>query len=454
MSELHLACLIVRGARAGESATVIGAHCARATLSAGAIRACHSGGRPEAGDECFSVLGVARPLLEAGTMSAIPSLLRVMTLRDAEAIILEAGKIPSLRRRGQIEALAMPALEGRLLDEFAAPLTTGRTPDTWPASVAYVDPDGASYQVTIDRTTTGLRIVARKGKPPAPAPMPPASTAEPTSAWWASRPAEPPPSPAPAASGLPAATVEASASAPARPRGDALPRLAHLLGPAIAHARDRGASDVIASTGQPVRIRSGGHLETLELELDDRELAASLTALGSNTDHSFEIAGTRVRLNVFDHLNGHGVAVRLIRDQRALARASSACRPSSPAWSISATASSSCAARPAPASRRRSATLIDVLDQRRAAHVITLEDPIEYRFAPRRCLDPPARARHPHPDVRGRAQGRAARGARRDPARRAARQGHDRRGADRRRDRPPRARDAARAERGRRDRSR
>jgi phosphoserine aminotransferase len=48
-------------------------------------------------------------------MSAIQSLLRVMTLRDAEAIVLEAGKVPSLRRRGQVEALAMPALEAALL---------------------------------------------------------------------------------------------------------------------------------------------------------------------------------------------------------------------------------------------------------------------------------------------------------------------------------------------------
>jgi twitching motility protein PilT len=32
------------------------------------------------------------------------------------------------------------------------------------------------------------------------------------------------------------------------------------------------------------------------------------------------------------------------------------------------------------------AALIDMLDQKRSAHVITLEDPIEYRFHPRRCL--------------------------------------------------------------------
>ena len=32
------------------------------------------------------------------------------------------------------------------------------------------------------------------------------------------------------------------------------------------------------------------------------------------------------------------------------------------------------------------ASLVDLLDQRRAAHVITLEDPIEYRFAARKSL--------------------------------------------------------------------
>ena len=45
---------------------------------------------------------IARGVVLADTspaMSAIQSLLRVMTLRDAEAIILEADKVPSLRRR-------------------------------------------------------------------------------------------------------------------------------------------------------------------------------------------------------------------------------------------------------------------------------------------------------------------------------------------------------------------
>src|SRR3954462_12723313 len=100
-------------------------------------------------------------------MSAIQSLLRVMTLRDAEAIILEADKVPSLRRRGQIEKLAVPALEAQLLADFAAPLLAGRTLDDTPASMPFHDPDGGHYQITIEKAAAGLRMVVRPGKPPA-----------------------------------------------------------------------------------------------------------------------------------------------------------------------------------------------------------------------------------------------------------------------------------------------
>ena len=96
-------------------------------------------------------------------MSAIQSLLRVMTLRDAEAIVLETGKVPSLRRRGQVEQLAMPPLEAQLLADFAEPLLAGR--GDGPASVLFHDPGGGHYQVTIERTTAGLRMVVRPGQP-------------------------------------------------------------------------------------------------------------------------------------------------------------------------------------------------------------------------------------------------------------------------------------------------
>ncbi|MDQ3367308.1 MAG: hypothetical protein M3680_17940, partial [Myxococcota bacterium] len=99
-------------------------------------------------------------------MSAIPALLRVMTLRDAEAIVLEAGKVPTLRRRGQAEALAMPPLEAPLLEEFAAPLLAGRALDEGPASVPFHD-EGGSYQCTIEQVAAGLRMVVRRARPAA-----------------------------------------------------------------------------------------------------------------------------------------------------------------------------------------------------------------------------------------------------------------------------------------------
>ena len=104
-------------------------------------------------------------------MSAIVSLLRVMTLRDAEAITLEAGKVPALRRRGQVEALAMPALEGKLLDDFAAPLIDGKQLDG-PMMVTFVDGDGTTYPVTVERVASGLKLIVKKPAPPKPAPKP------------------------------------------------------------------------------------------------------------------------------------------------------------------------------------------------------------------------------------------------------------------------------------------
>src|SRR5215813_8642469 len=92
------------------------------------------------------------------SMSAIPSLLRVMTLRDAEAIVLEAGKVPCLRRRGAVETLAMSAIEPQLLADFVAPLlaSAGRSLDEGSTVVGFQDPSGANYQCTIDRASGGL----------------------------------------------------------------------------------------------------------------------------------------------------------------------------------------------------------------------------------------------------------------------------------------------------------
>ena len=317
-------------------------------------------------------------------MSAIQSLLRVMTLRDAEAIILEADKVPSLRRRGQIEKLAMPALEAQLLADFAAPLLAGRVLDDTPASLPFHDPEGGHYQVTIEKAAAGLRMIVRPGKPPAgavaPAASAPAADLKPR-AWWAKPPA-PPPSPA-VPGAVPGEPAAAPIVAPAgATSGDGLARLAQLLVPFVAVARERGASDVLVSTGL-ARLRVAGRLEPLELAADDDELAACVAALGANTDHSLELAGTRLRVNVFDHLNGVGVAARLIRER--VPSLGELALPPELAAVVDHRDGLVLVCGPTGSGKSTTlAALIDVIDQRRAAHVITLEDPIEYRFTPRR----------------------------------------------------------------------
>jgi twitching motility protein PilT len=331
---------------------------------------------------------IARRVL---AMSAIQSLLRVMTLRDAEAIILEDSKVPSLRRRGQIEKLAMPALDAPLLAEFAALLTAGRPLDDCPASLPFHDPGGAHYQVTIEKVAAGLRMVVRPGRPPAQVMAPAAATAGTTTgdakprAWWA-KPAEAPQPPQPptmqSAPVAPPAAPEAMA--PGQRASDGPARLAQLLAPLIAVAHERGASDVIVSTGL-ARLRVAGHLEAIELGTDDAELAACVAALGTNTDHSLEINGTRLRVNAFDHLGGVAVAARLIRDR--VPSLGELALPAELAAVVEHRDGLVLVCGPTGSGKSTTlAALIDVIDQRRAAHVITLEDPIEYRFTPRRGI--------------------------------------------------------------------
>jgi twitching motility protein PilT len=93
----------------------------------------------------------------------------------------------------------------------------------------------------------------------------------------------------------------------------------------------------------------------------------------------------RLRVNAFAHLGGAAVAARLIREHV----------PALGELGVPAELASIVEHRDGlvvvcgPTGSGKSTTLaslIDLLDQRRAAHVITLEDPIEYRFAARRCL--------------------------------------------------------------------
>ena len=123
--------------------------------------------------------------------------------------------------------------------------------------------------------------------------------------------------------------------------------------------RERGASDVFLSTGRPPRLRVDGALAAFagldaHGDLDDelRTLHAALAGrstsatrdLGS-ADFSVEVHGGRARCNVFAHLEGVGLAVRLLRDDP----------PTLAELGLPAqVATAGCAARPAARSRKAS----------------------------------------------------------------------------------------------------
>ena len=83
------------------------------------------------------------------------------------------------------------------------------------------------------------------------------------------------------------------------------------------------------------------------------------------------------------------------------------------------------------------AAMINLINQNRACHIITIEDPIEFVHTPKLAHHRPARGRLRHRFVRERSKRVLRQDPRRDPGRRNARPGNDPDGDHRRRDRPP-----------------
>jgi twitching motility protein PilT len=313
-------------------------------------------------------------------MAAIDALLRVMTLRDADGMILTAGQPPHLRRRGQVEALLMPALEASMLGVFVDELVAGEHKEklATAGSVSVVHTtEGTAFPILVEHGSGAIRLSVRAPAPaaapiPAPAPAPAAAAA-----------------PAPAA--VPAAVpLPVSVSLAAAPR--VLPVPTERVVSLVAAAAAASASDLLLSTTLAPVLRVEGDLRAVD---DDGPITAAdiqslvsapaeLDARGSE-DLALEIAGVRLRVNVFRHAGGLGAALRLIRDRTPSLR------------DLGLPEELDAAARHpnglvlvcGPAGSGKSTTLValvDEIDRRRAAHVITLEDPIEYRFRPRRCL--------------------------------------------------------------------
>jgi twitching motility protein PilT len=161
---------------------------------------------------------------------------------------------------------------------------------------------------------------------------------------------------------------------------------------------DRGASDFHLTVGRPPMLRSSGSMETIRFrmisESDFRELLEPITTPAiwktfletGDADYAYEIPGkSRYRVNMFQQQRGSGAVFRVIPtkimtiDQLGLpeqVRRIAAIR-------------SGLVLVTGPTGSGKSTTLaaiIDLINETRGLHIITIEDPIEFVHPNKKCL--------------------------------------------------------------------
>ena len=329
-------------------------------------------------------------------MAAIDSLLRVMILRDAEAMVVTAGQAPSLRRAGNAEPMAMPALDAAMVASFVAdvvpPDVRAELDARRTGEYAYVSAAGDAVTVAVEVTATGHRLVVRRATAKA-APRPgPAPAPAPAAAAHTAAPATPPP-----LAPLSPAARFATPAPPAPAVHAVAPELPSTIRRLVAEAAARRASDLLLSEGLAPHLRVDGDVITLDdAALTADELAdalaafagvdavAQLRALGS-IDFGADVDDVRLRGHGFGHERGLGLALRIIkRDVPSLRQLA---LPEDLADLVKLRSGLVLLA--GPTGSGKSTTLVALvahLNRTRPRHVITLEDPIEYQYTPERCL--------------------------------------------------------------------
>ena len=321
-------------------------------------------------------------------MAAIDSLLRVMSVRGAEAMIISTGQVPTLRRGGQAEPLAMPPIDPVMVLAFVDELVPPPGRDALDArgSAEVNHAVGADrYTIAIERTTSGFRLLIRASRatvavvPPPPTPAPVSSTNAPT-----------------------APNVPRTRTAPTPRAVEPSPPSASLASAAVLlstidHAAERQASDVLLSAGMAPRARIDGELVELELASpSDGELLALVAHLGGAhaaaalerdgaVDFGATVGAARVRGHGFAHERGLGVAIRVLRTD--VPTLGSLGLPDDLGTLVAQRSGLVLVAGPTGSGKSTTlVALIALLNRTRARHVITLEDPIEFLHPPGRCL--------------------------------------------------------------------
>jgi len=161
---------------------------------------------------------------------------------------------------------------------------------------------------------------------------------------------------------------------------------------------DRGASDVHLTVGRPPMLRIAGSMEKVRYrilrEADFEALVRPIAPearwrdflASGDADFAYEVPGlARFRVNIFRQQRGSGAVLRLIPSQ--VMTIDELGLP--PVVRRLAELSGGLVLVTGPTGSGKSTTLaavVDLINATRAAHIMTLEDPIEFLHTPKRCL--------------------------------------------------------------------
>jgi twitching motility protein PilT len=332
-------------------------------------------------------------------MAAIDSLLTLIDAQQATGIVLRAREAPVLVG-GKGRGLTMPPLDRATIEIFAGEVLTPdeleRLKSSGSCDKVYRSERQGSFVVEARVSGDNMSLKLSRGVATSARPAVPTPASAPAAAASTALPSAPEAASAVTGRGEPAhvdAVVDDRARAAAAAR---------LVG-AIARAAGSPVSDIIVSSGQPLWIRSADGLTAASAEsVSEAEIRAFVDCLlNPLRRRALESAGSvdlpweapeideqgvqRFRVNVFTQTNGLAIALRPINR-----RAPSLAELNLPeSLGTLAGAGGGMVLVVGPTGSGKSTTLasmLEMVNRTRARHVITLEDPIEFVYQPRRCL--------------------------------------------------------------------
>jgi len=341
-------------------------------------------------------------------MAAIDSLLTLIDAQQATGIVLRAREIPVLVG-GKGRGLTMPPLDLQTIETFAIEVLTAEELETLRASGAcdtvYRSAKGA-FTVEARQGTDNMSLKLRRGgaqvaKPaPQPASMTPVAPTIPAVPMAV---ADPSPVVAAVMASTPAVAerTDSMLSVDDPTRAAVAVRLAGM----IARAASREVSDIVLSAGQPLWLRSAagfaaasaaavsesdirafvdGLLDPPRRRLLETSGSVDLPWVAPDVDAD-DVGPQRFRVNIFTQAHGLAVALRPIN--RHAPSFAELHLPDSIGGLVGTTGGMVLVVGPTGSGKSSTlAAMLETVNRSCARHVITLEDPIEFVYQPRRCL--------------------------------------------------------------------